>query len=109
MERYTRTALRDHALQALSDALATSLPFKAAAMDIGYLSVSLGQGWCGSNKMPPYECTSGDDVWCVIRLCKFKYWLNIWFCVQGLYFLDVFFAKGRFDGDHQKNLNADLH
>eukprot|EP00434_Breviolum_minutum_P012239 symbB.v1.2.010789.t2/scaffold707.1/size170859/10 len=37
-----RTALRDHALQALSDALATSLPFKAAAMDIGYLSVSLG-------------------------------------------------------------------
>lgn len=37
-----RTALRDNALQALSDALGGSLPFKAAAMDIGYISLSLG-------------------------------------------------------------------
>ena len=37
-----RTKLREKALQVVSDALATALPFKAAAVEIGYVSLSLG-------------------------------------------------------------------
>jgi len=50
-------------LQALSDALGGSLPFKAAAMDIGYISLSLG--WSDGEFMASWQiakvmCSSFD-------------------------------------------------